>query len=135
MPSDTFRYIPVGQAPIPGTCSVCGFDLRGMIDFGITVEYFGAVLVCVECIKELANCEEAGLMLVSDADSLRKENTFLAIRDMHINTARESLKDGLVAVVDSFNRTVDDLDSSNVSLIKEPEPDSESLFNFLGKKQ
>ena len=34
----------------PGKCAVCGTVERAVVDFGMTLDYYGAVLLCVECI-------------------------------------------------------------------------------------
>lgn len=34
----------------PGKCAVCGTVERAVVDFGMTLDYYGAVLLCVECV-------------------------------------------------------------------------------------
>lgn len=105
MPSDTFKYIPVERLPMPGTCCICGSNQRGCIDFGITVEYFGAVLICVECIQDITNVEE--LALVSEAAvfdwkmRVGSANHQIAI----LKAASKEIKDDLVAM----GNRIDDL--------------------------
>lgn len=36
--------------PLPGKCAVCGNARRPVVDFGATVDYYGAVLICEACI-------------------------------------------------------------------------------------
>lgn len=33
----------------PGKCSVCGSVERAVVDFGLDVEFYGAVVICTEC--------------------------------------------------------------------------------------
>ena len=47
-----FKVIYGGSLPAPGKCGVCGSVERDCIDFGLDVDYYGAVLLCVECISE-----------------------------------------------------------------------------------
>jgi hypothetical protein len=47
-----FKCIPVGVAASPNHCACCGSSTRDVIDFGFTAEYYGAVLLCTECVTE-----------------------------------------------------------------------------------
>lgn len=38
--------------PAPGHCAVCGSVSKPVVDFDMTVDYYGAVLLCVDCIRE-----------------------------------------------------------------------------------
>jgi hypothetical protein len=38
--------------PAPGHCAVCGSVSKPVIDFDMTVDYYGAVLLCTDCIRE-----------------------------------------------------------------------------------
>jgi hypothetical protein len=87
---------------------------------GFNAEYYGAVLICEECIKDLANVEEAGLMLRSEAGGLLEENLRLTARDMEMEKVRRELRGDLVAVADSvdyrINRRLPD------PVVDSPEP-------------
>lgn len=39
----------------PGKCAVCGTVERPVVDFGMTLDYYGAVLLCVECVTSAYN--------------------------------------------------------------------------------
>lgn len=39
----------------PGKCAVCGTVERPVVDFGMTLDYYGAVLLCVECLTSAYN--------------------------------------------------------------------------------
>jgi hypothetical protein len=114
MTSDTFHYLPVGMLPNPGTCCVCGSNQRGCVDFGITVEYFGAVLICEECILDISNVEQLGLITRSEVAQMMEQNELLLAREERVQRERYQLRDAVVAVVDSFNRAVDDSEPSNL---------------------
>lgn len=43
-----FKLLP-GPATLPGKCSVCGSAKRPVVDFDLYVEFYGAVVICVEC--------------------------------------------------------------------------------------
>ena len=36
----------------PGKCAVCGSATKPVVDFGMTIQFYGAVLMCVECLSE-----------------------------------------------------------------------------------
>lgn len=40
---------------LPGKCAVCGSVERPVVDFGMQLDFYGAVLLCVDCIKEAAS--------------------------------------------------------------------------------
>lgn len=39
-------------AALPGKCAVCGAVDKPVVDFGLTVDYYGAVIFCTDCIRE-----------------------------------------------------------------------------------
>lgn len=41
-------------AALPGNCAICGAVDKPVVDFGLTVEFFGAVYICVEDMKAAA---------------------------------------------------------------------------------
>lgn len=45
-----FKYLDK-PAALPGKCAVCGAVDKPVIDFGLDVDYFGAVVICTECMK------------------------------------------------------------------------------------
>lgn len=49
-----FHILPVPVAA-PGKCSVCGSVERPVVDFGLEVDYYGAVVFCVECLRSAAD--------------------------------------------------------------------------------
>lgn len=58
----------------PGVCFVCGtagLDDRKFIDFGKQIEWYGAVYLCSECIKEVAIA--IGFIPVADFNGLLEE--------------------------------------------------------------
>jgi hypothetical protein len=106
LPSDTFKYVPVGLLPMPGTCATCGSNQRGCVDFGITVEYFGALLICESCIIDITNVEQLGLMTRKEAAAIVEQNDLFVLRDREMVSAREDLRNALVAAADSLDGRV-----------------------------
>lgn len=46
-----FHYVEP-PFPLPGKCAVCGNVKRPVIDFGASIELYGAVLLCITCVAE-----------------------------------------------------------------------------------
>lgn len=52
----------VHNPPLPGKCAICGYagaggqagEDRDFIDFGLSVDYYGAVVFCEACVVEIA---------------------------------------------------------------------------------
>ena len=41
-----------GTGPAPGKCIVCGSVERVVVDFGANAEFYGAILICVACMRD-----------------------------------------------------------------------------------
>jgi len=131
LPSDTFKYIPVGLLPLPGTCATCGSNQRGCVDFGITVEYFGALLICESCIVDITNVDELGLMTKKEAASIIEQNDLLVLRDREMVQAREELRNALVAAANSLDGRVGNVSVSSVLDTTSTDQDLPDAFDFL----
>lgn len=117
MPSDTFKYVQAGMAASPGTCAICGFDRRDFIDFGITAEYYGAILVCVECIADLSNVEQLDFVRRSDYNMVAALNNSLTNTIKEYEGLRQGLEDGLVRVSRDFTLAFDNVGVHSVAPI------------------
>jgi hypothetical protein len=126
--SDTFHVIPVGLLPNPGTCSICGSNQRDCLDWGITVEYFGAILICVECVRDLVNVPELGLMHESEVSAMMEDNLRLTARDREMESVRRDLRAALAAVADGFDHRIIKSVPDAVVTAKVPEKVTRSLF-------
>lgn len=49
-----FQFLP-RPAAAPGKCSCCGSVERPVVDFGLDIEIYGAVVLCVLCVGEAYN--------------------------------------------------------------------------------
>lgn len=52
-PSSRFQLYPSPVAA-PGKCAICGAVNRPVVDFGMTIQFYGAVMFCVECMTSAA---------------------------------------------------------------------------------
>jgi hypothetical protein len=46
-----FKVLDRPNTP-PGHCAVCGSVSKPIVDFDMTVDYYGAIMLCVDCIRE-----------------------------------------------------------------------------------
>ena len=83
-PTSRFQLYP-SPLVTPGKCAVCGAVDRPVVDFGMTLQFYGAVLLCVTCLTEAG----AAIGLVPQTEVAKAEGlaqtTFeeqLASRDM-----------------------------------------------------
>lgn len=52
-PTSRFQLLP-SPVVAPGKCAVCGVAEGPVVDFGMTIQFYGAVLFCVTCMTEAA---------------------------------------------------------------------------------
>ena len=124
MTSEPYTLILAGLLPLPGHCVVCGSNQRDCVDIGFTAEYFGAVLICTDCIKPLAQIPELGFRLQSDVEYILAANELLSKRDAAMTRIREDLRRALVAVADSVDERIiaADVDTVFGTEVSRPEP-------------
>lgn len=108
LPTSRFQIMP---SPIvsPGKCAVCGAVDQPVIDFGLNIDFYGAVLICVtSCVPEAARAigmvdiaavkaAEAGLAQ-SLEENLEAQNLVAITREQFdvINMAVSGLSDVLL---------------------------------------
>jgi hypothetical protein len=109
MPSDVYTVIPAYMLPFPGKCWTCGSNERDCVDFKFNTEYDGAVLVCVLCIKELAKVEELGLITRDSVEHVVDANAVLMLQLAQAEMAKKELRNGVVAVLDSYDDSIANL--------------------------
>jgi hypothetical protein len=109
MSSDRYRLIERQYLPHPGVCAICGSNLRDCVDFGIEVDYYGAFMLCTECVVEVVNVDEVGLMRKIDAVKLMEENDLMKRQLSEVVDAMEDMQSGMVAVIDTYIHRVRNL--------------------------
>lgn len=63
------RFKPLDHLPLsPGVCFICKGSVGPFIDTSLTVDYEGAIYVCIGCIKEMFS--QLGLESVINADEV-----------------------------------------------------------------
>jgi hypothetical protein len=63
-----FQVVEPGSAALPANCAVCGSIRRPLVDFGMTLDFYGAVYICTECMADGAKA-----MGYQDEEKLRLE--------------------------------------------------------------
>lgn len=86
--SDTGKFKLTVQPALPSKCTGCGFDADGrkeFIDTTMSLDFYGAVLFCEDCVREMAATigmvnPENELALGDTITQLTKENELLEQR-------------------------------------------------------
>jgi len=129
LPSDFISVIPAGLLPYPGVCRFCGSNKRDCVDFGINTEYDGATLICVDCFKgEIVKVESLGLMTTDQAEQLRIDNAELILKITATEMLKKEMRDGVVAVLDSYESDIADTARDLVSVPASDEGPTGKLF-------
>jgi hypothetical protein len=106
MPSSAQSRIQVLDNPIlaPGVCALCGSSgdgQRKFIDFGKQLDWFGAVYLCTECIREVA--EASGYIPVASFDQLHTEYRELQIKCDQLVAKYKPFEEAIEHVMESRN--------------------------------
>lgn len=126
-----FRIVAAGNLPAPGKCSVCGSVERDAVDFGLDIEFYGRVLICVECVHDAQST--VGELMGDNTE----ESPAASLSQMHkdaiyeyLTNADESIRRLLTLLpVADFDFTVDALDDYEEVPGNEPETPTESGTN------
>lgn len=101
------RFQLVDSPALPGKCAVCGYsasgenepsDRRQYIDFGMDLDFYGAVVICTVCMIEVA--EGLGYILPERADEIITESERVKAENARLGAAVEvvnGLADVLIA--------------------------------------
>jgi hypothetical protein len=55
--SESDRITITRYPPLPSSCAICNFSAdgsRGFLDFQVSLDYYGAVVICEECVAPVA---------------------------------------------------------------------------------
>jgi len=126
--SEPFSLIPVGMLPNPGICRICGSNERACVDFGLTFDYEGAVLICVSCIQQLKYIDELGFIDRSTVNGVIQSNRDLMLKMTAIDILKKELRDGVVAVLDSYDLALIDNVGDLLPIPVDPSESPEKLF-------
>jgi hypothetical protein len=119
-----FQLLP-RPAASPGKCSVCGVVNREVIDFGLDIEFYGAVVICTECM--ISASARLNLVPVAEVLILREK---LAHVSKAAQTVQSLFDDCVVDFIERTNRLESDIrnhfTSSNMDVNKTSEQDKSS---------
>lgn len=129
---DRFQLIEGTPPALPGKCAVCGTTAGPMIDFGLELDFYGVVYLCVDnCMVQLANAFEyrsprQWRMLMNQINDQRDEINKLRDQNEQLTSALTAIT--AVSRIPSIDRT-SELDVDAVS--QDSEQRSEQLaFDF-----
>ena len=137
LPSSRFRLLDKPTIN-PGKCAVCGGVETPVIDFGATVQFYGAVMICTTCLAEAAR--GIGMVPVSEVVDSQKAadqvvNEYLANHNLKVITNEQfgsisSLYAGLHDIAISASSTLPVEDSSKPASDDSTDFEQLVLFNF-----
>src|SRR5437660_6756205 len=126
-----FRILSQNELIAPGCCIVCGTGKGPFIDFGFTLDYYGAIYFCFKnCFQEAANAFEyyspkQHRVLKDEVSFLRRENDAQKVQIEAITRVFNELTNNIIAgtAADSAGGdsgdsaiSVDETDESNSEL-------------------
>jgi hypothetical protein len=77
----TSRFTLLPQPVVaPGKCAVCGAVDKPVVDFNMTIEFYGAILICANCIREAAS----GVGMVSESDLIDSQKELAQSVEEHL---------------------------------------------------
>jgi hypothetical protein len=120
------RVFVVTEPPLPATCAVCGRNANGTIkfvDFNKDLDYYGAVVICEDCIKECM-----GLLEYVPGSKLEEVIQALTQTIEELEVAKNEL-DRYKSAFDALNFIRPDLNPLNVDDVVESEADGETTSN------
>ena len=108
---------------LPGTCSVCGNPDGQVIDFGLSLDFYGCVYICIVCLNAAA--EKAGLFEARGIEVALNKQLLGGISLLRTNLNEiTGAEDGLMAAIQRFNTVVNGI--LNVSGIPDQSSPSDS---------
>lgn len=108
LPSSRFRLLDKPTIN-PGKCAVCGGVETPVIDFGATVQFYGAVMICTTCLAEAAR--GIGMVPVSEVvDSQKAADQVVSeyIETHHLKVVTEAQYGTIVSAVAGLSSLVAD---------------------------
>lgn len=95
--------------PFPSKCLVCGNAQRDCVNFPVTQQWNGALLICVECFRSVGiNHPELGLVDKSSWLEVVEAKRELSERLVRFDGAIGIFRSRFAETVDDFNHLLDD---------------------------
>lgn len=118
-----YYHLPVVN---PGKCACCGSVERPVVDFGMTIEFYGAVLLCVTCLAEAGQI--VGLVPVEqlrEAQESLAQSTEETLRQERKVTITYEQRDSLTLAIRGLSDLILSLSPSDDSVDASPTGEAE----------
>lgn len=105
---------------LPGKCSLCGdtgSDNRKFIDFGLQLDWYGAVYFCSECIKELA--QAINYISLTHFESQARELSILQIKYDQLEARNKAVENALRIILGRSSDPIDSIVGDVVASVEE----------------
>lgn len=106
----------------PGCCAVCGTSTGRFIDFGLFLEFYGVVYICVDgCFRDLANT--LGALTEQQSESLQMQNQVFAEKIAQQAEKLAAYEDALraITVINSDSGAIVESGSAVLNPVSDPE--------------
>lgn len=129
-PTSKFKLLEANELTTPGCCISCGNNSGQFIDFGYTVEFWGAAYFCVDtCFREAANtfdylAPEQYNRLIEQVEFYKQENEKLELHVSEMSRVLGIITDNLSS---TNNSGTDDTIDESVQEVDEPTESDESV--------
>lgn len=126
-PTSKFKLLEANELTTPGCCISCGNSSGQFIDFGYTVEFWGAAYFCVDtCFREAANTfeyysPEQYNRVVSDLEFYIRENDNLQRQTSEMQRVLGIITDNLSST--NVSAADDDIDTDSSEVVVSAESD------------
>ena len=124
------KYVLTTDPALPQKCSGCGIPSKGynqFVDFNLSLDYYGAVVFCIDCCKEIVHL--IGYCSVAERDQALAEVDHYAEKLTDAYTQIKALEDVVSAY---FMRNVTNVESLTSSSDSDEDTGEKGTRNVFG---
>lgn len=131
-----FQLSPLPSAN-PGHCAVCGCVDRPVVDFGMTIQFFGAVLICVVCMTEAAKViQMVPISELHAAEESLTQSFDVQLAEKKMVAIPNDRYDAIAVAVGGLLDLVLPIGLGSNALVADPDESPElDLFNFADESE
>ena len=132
-PDSRFQLLPLPVVS-PGKCACCGAPDRPVVDFGMTIQFYGAVLLCVTCMTEAA----AVIDMVPAVELIAAERVATSsfseqLTQLGMRTITDDQFESITMAFSGLSDALLHLESVDLDLVAETMPDpNQGVLEFDG---
>jgi len=120
-----FQLVPISMTALPAKCAVCGSVERDVVDFSMSVEDYGAVLLCISCVAAAAQ-----LIKYVSSENVEKVEAEKELILKNLTSAVAVLREFVGELNESISDAISDVDSALTGSSVQPDLDFENAKVF-----